>query len=241
MRILSWNINGFTKANLSIIQAIFSNSNYDVVLFQETKSANIPLSLSMSDYHTELFPSKTAGYGGTLTATRIHPLSVVKGLGEQSDEWRVVTLEFDDIYLLNVYFPFAGDRLAKLDFKLQFLSEFEEQVKTLKTKKPVVICGDFNIAHRDIDRTFGSADMPGFSDKERNWFTRFLDSGLVDSFRFVNGDARKYSGYWYGDTNQSDRLDYSLVSKDIMHRIRGADILNDVEGSDHWPITLELS
>jgi len=241
MRILSWNINGFTKANLPIIQAIFSNPNYDLLLFQETKNANIPLSLSMSDYHTELFPSKTAGYGGTLTATRIHPLSVVKGLGEQSDEWRVITLEFNDIYLLNVYLPFAGDKLVKLDSKLRLLGEFEGHIKSLKARKPVVICGDFNIAHRDIDRTFGSADMPGFSYKERNWFTRFLDSGFVDSFRFVNGDARKYSGHWYGDKNQSDRLDYSLVSMNITDRIRGADILNDVEGSDHRPITLELS
>ena len=243
MRILSWNINGFTKANLSIIQAIFSSSKYDTILFQETKSASIPLSLSMSDYKTTLFPSKRVNYGGTLAATRNSPLSIVKGLGlERRDEdGRVIALEFDDIYLVNAYFPFAGDKLVKLDSKLKFLVEFEEHTKALKARKPVVICGDFNIAHRDIDRTFGSADMPGFSVTERDWLSRFLDSGFVDSFRFVNGDARKYSGYWYGDKSQADRLDCSLVSKNITDRIRGADILNDVEGSDHWPITLELS
>jgi exodeoxyribonuclease-3 len=243
MRILSWNINGFTKANLSIVQAILSSLNYDAILLQETKSVSIPLSLSMSDYKTTLFPSKRVNQGGTLAATKNAPLSVVKGLDlEQRDgDGRVITLEFDNIYLVNTYFPFAGDKLVKLDSKLKFLGEFEEYIKALKARKPVVICGDLNIAHRDIDRTFGSADMPGFSIRERDWLSRFLDSGFVDSFRFVNGNARKYSGYWYGDKSQADRLDYSLVSKNITERIRGADIMNDVEGSDHWPITLELS
>jgi exodeoxyribonuclease-3 len=243
LRILSWNINGFTKANLCIIQAIFCSSKHDAILFQETKVASIPLSLSMSDYEATLFPSKRMNHGGTLAATRSSPLSVVKGLGleQRDDDGRVITLEFDDIYLVNAYFPFAGDQLVKLDSKLAFLAEFEEHAKALKARKPVVICGDLNIAHRDIDRTFGSADMPGFSAKERGWLSRFLDSGFVDAFRFVNGDARRYSGYWYGDKSQADRLDYSLVSKNITERMRGADILNDVEGSDHWPITLELS
>ncbi len=243
MRILSWNINGFTKANLSNIQAIFSSSKYDTILFQETKSASIPLSLSMSDYKTTLFPSKRVNYGGTLAATKNSPLSIVKGLGlEQRDEdGRVITLEFDDIYLVNAYFPFAGDKLVNLDSKLKFLAEFEKHTKALRARRPVVICGDLNIAHRDIDRTFGNADMPGFSVRERDWLSRFLDSGFVDSFRFVNGDARRYSGYWYGDKSQADRLDCALVSKNISERIRGADILNDVGGSDHWPITLVLS
>jgi exodeoxyribonuclease-3 len=242
MRVLSWNINGFTKANLSIIQTILSSSNYDTILFQETKTASIPLSLLMSDYKTTLFPSKRVNYGGTLAATRNSPLSIVKGLGLAADQdGRVITLEFDEIFLVNAYFPFAADKLVKLDSKLKFLAEFEERIKALNARKPVVICGDLNIAHRDIDRTFGSADMPGFSVRERDWLSRFLDSGFVDSFRFVNGDVRKYSGYWYGDKSQADRLDYSLISKIITDRIRGADILNDIEGSDHWPITLELS
>jgi len=243
LRILSWNINGFTKSNLSTIQAIFSSLNYDTILFQETKSASIPLSLSMSDYKTVLSPSKTAGYGGTLAATSIRPLSVVKGFGlEQDDEeWRTMTLRFDDIYLVNVYFPFAGEKLAKLDSKLKFLAQFERYVKSLSASKPVVICGDLNIAHREIDRTFGSTDMPGFSVGERNWLSKFLASGFVDSFRFVNGDARRYSGYWYGDESKADRLDYFLVSENISARISGADILNDVDGSDHFPITLRLS
>ena len=242
LRILSWNINGLTKNNLSIIQIIISSSEYDAVLFQETKNASIPLSLSMSDYKTTLFPSKRINYGGTLAATRISPISVVKGLGlGQREDGRVITLEFDDIFLVNAYFPFAGDKLVNLDSKLKFLAEFEEHTKSLKARKPVVICGDLNVAHRDIDRTFGSTDMPGFSATERDWFSRFLDSGFVDSFRFVNGNVRRYSGYWHGDKSQADRLDYSLVSKNITGRIRGADILNDVEGSDHWPITLELS
>jgi len=243
MRILSWNINGFTKANLSTIQAIFSSSSYDAILFQEIKSANIPLSLSIFDYKTKFFPSNRVNYGGTLAATRNSPLSVVKGIGleQHNDDGRVITLEFDDIYLINAYFPFAGDKLVKLDSKLKFLAQFEEHTKVLRARKPVVICGDLNIAHKDIDRAFGSADMPGVSVRERDWLSRFLDSGFVDAFRFVNGDVRKYSGYWYGDKKQADRLDYSLVSKNITHRIRGADILTDVEGSDHWPTTLELS
>lgn len=243
MNVLSWNINGFTKTNLSIIEAIFSSSKYDAILFQETKTESIPLPLSMSPYETTLFPSKNASYGGTLAATRYAPLSIAKGLGPQhdSEDGRVISMEFDDTYLVNAYLPFAGDKLARLDSKLKFLKEFEAHIKVLNAKKPVVICGDLNIAHRDIDRTFGSTDMPGLAGAERDWLSRFLNSGFVDSFRFVHGDTRKYSGYWYRDKNQADRLDYSLVSKTIANRIRGADILNDIEGSDHWPITLELA
>jgi exodeoxyribonuclease-3 len=243
MKVLSWNINGFTKTNLSAIQAIISSSSCDIIMFQETKSASVPLSISMSDYKTILFPSKKANHCGTLSATKTYPLSVTKGLGTRvpDEDGRVMTLEFDDLYLVNAYFPFAGDKLVKLDSKLKFLAEFEEHANKLKARKPVVICGDLNIAHKDIDRTFGSADMPGFSIKERDWLSEFLDSGFVDSFRFMNGNVRRYSGYWYHDKGQADRLDYSLVSEDIAVRIKGADILNDVEGSDHWPITLELS
>jgi exodeoxyribonuclease-3 len=199
MRILSWNINGFSKANFSVIQAMLSSSKYDAVLFQETRTVSVPLFLSMSDYNTTLFPSKRASHGGTLTSTRTPPVSVAKGLGERDEAGRVITSEFDDMYLVNAYFPFAGNKLAKLDSKLQFLAEFEEHIKALGARKPVVICGDLNIAHRDIDRTFGGVDLPGFSGRERDWLSRFLDSGFVDSFRFVNGDIRKYSGYWYGD------------------------------------------
>ena len=243
MRILSWNINGFNKPNLPTIQSIFSSSRYDAIFFQETKTATIPLSLSMSGYRTTLFPSKRVNFGGTLAATKISPLSVVKGLGleHRPEEGRVMILEFNEIYLVNAYFPFAGDKLANLDSKLKFLAKFENRIKALEARKPAVVCGDLNIAHRDIDRTFGSTDMPGFSIAERAWFSRFLDSGFVDSFRFVNGDTRKYSGYWYGDKRRADRLDYALVSTSITNKIRGADIVNEVEGSDHWPITLELT
>ncbi len=113
---------------------------------------SIPLSLSMSDYKTTLFPSKRVNYGGTLAATRNPPLSIVKGLGpiKHDEDGRVITLEFDNIYLVNAYFPFAGEKLIKLDSKVKFLVGFEERIKALKARKPVVICGDLNIAHRDI-------------------------------------------------------------------------------------------
>ena len=243
MRILSWNINGFTKTNLPVIQAIASSSKYDVVLFQETKSVSVPLPLISSNFKTVLFPSKKPNYGGMLAATVRSPVSVVKSFrpGHRDEDGRVITLEFGDIFLINAYFPFAGEKLAKLDSKLKFLVEFEEYARALSARKPVVICGDLNIAHREIDRTFGSDDMPGFSVRERDWLSGFLGSGFIDAFRFVNGDARKYSGCWYGDRKRADRLDYSLVSKSIVARVSGAEILDDVEGSDHWPITLELS
>ncbi|MDG6936857.1 MAG: endonuclease/exonuclease/phosphatase family protein [Nitrososphaerota archaeon] len=242
MNILSWNINGFTKANLSTISDIVSRAEYDLILFQETKSSNVPLPLTLSSYKTINFPSKKPNYSGTLIATKEPPLSILRGIGNEEfdKDGRLITLEFDRFYVLNAYFPFAGDFLAKLESKLNFLREFERHCRELSTKKPLIICGDFNIAHQDIDRTFGDEGMPGFSLKEREWLSAFLKSGFTDSFRFLHKGVRKYSGIWYNDKSKADRLDYCLLSNELVSLLRGSDILDKVEGSDHMPIVVEL-
>lgn len=242
MDVLSWNINGYTKANMHAINEIVSLSKYDLILFQETKSSDVPLPLTMSEYKIVNFPSKKLNYSGTLFAVKQSPISIIKGIGNEEfdNEGRVITLEYDGFFIINAYFPFAGDFLAKIDTKLNFLHEFERHCMNLKDKKPLIICGDFNIAHEDIDRTFGNEGMPGFSLEERAWFSSFLKLGFTDSFRFLHKNVRKYSGIWYDNKNKADRLDYCVLSNQLTGRLRSSDILENVNGSDHMPIITEL-
>lgn len=242
MNILSWNINGYTKASMPLIMDFVSNGRYDLILLQETKSSSIPLPLAMSEYKTANFSSKKSNYSSTFTAMKHSPISIIRGIGSEEfdSDGRVLTSEFDNFFVVNAYFPFAGDFLAKIEYKLKFLHEFERYCKELKKKKPLIICGDFNIAHQDIDRTFGDESMPGFSLAERTWLSSFLQSGYVDSFRFLHKNIRKYSGIWYHDRNKADRLDYCLLSNELVGLLKSSDILDITEGSDHMPVVAEL-
>jgi exodeoxyribonuclease-3 len=242
MKILSWNINGFTKSNLPMINDIVSSGEYGLILFQETKSPNVPLPLATSGYKIINSPSKKPNYSGTLTATKEPPVSILRGFGDSEfdRDGRLITLEFDHFYVLNAYFPFAGDFLSNIELKLSFSRKFEQYCKELMVKKPLLICGDFNIAHKDIDRTFGNDGMPGFSLREREWFSSFLKLGFIDSFRFLHKDTRKYSGIWYNDRSKADRLDYCLLSAELAGFLRKSDILDNVGGSDHMPVIVEL-
>lgn len=224
------------------INDIFSLSKYDLILFQETKNSNVPLLLTMSKYKIINFSSKKPNYGGTLSAVKQPPISITKGIGieEFDNEGRVTTLEYDNFFVINAYFPFAGDFLAKIDAKMSFLHEFERHCMDLKNKKPLIICGDFNIAHKDIDRTFGNESMPGFSKEERAWFSSFLNLGFIDSFRFLHKDVKKYSSVWYNDKHKADRLDYCILSKELGETLKSSDILSSVDGSDHMPIAIEF-
>lgn len=240
--ILSWNINGYTKSNTQSINEIILSSKYDLILFQETKSTNIPLHLTMSGYKLINFPSSKINYGGTLSAVRKSPISILKGIGKKEFDYsgRVTTLEYDNFFVINAYFPFAGDFLFKIDTKMRFLQEFEQHCIKLKTEKPLIICGDLNIAHEDVDRTFGDENMPGFSLKERLWLTSFLNLGFIDSFRFLHKNVKKYSSIWYNNKNKADRLDYCILSKELVGNLKSSDILDNVSGSDHLPTLTQL-
>ncbi|MGB9674538.1 MAG: exodeoxyribonuclease III [Nanopusillaceae archaeon] len=246
MKIISWNINGLKAMIKKGLLDMMKILNADFYLFQEIKTKDIPLPFKMN-YFVYSFPAKEKGYSGVMTLTKIKPLNVIYGIGESKfdDEGRVLTLEYDSFYLINVYFPNAGqDTLKRLDFKLEFDKKFEEFVLSLK--KPCIICGDFNVAHKEIDIYDPNRfrRYAGFTDEERQWFDHFLSLGFIDTFRYIKGNIIKYSWFPYfieaRKKNLGWRIDYCVVSKDIIDKVKDADILYDFYGSDHLPVVLEI-
>ncbi|WP_149565034.1 exodeoxyribonuclease III [Sulfuracidifex tepidarius] len=244
MKLLSWNVNSLRTAMNKGLLDLVKSQEYDVLMFQEVKTSQVPL--DFSSYKAFLNPAKKKGYSGVMTLTRVEPLSVRTGMGipEFDDEGRMITCEFDDFYVINVYFPNAGEGLKRLDFKLAFDRAFEEYVTSLP--KPSVMCGDFNVAHEEIDiaRPKDNVDHAGFTPQEREWFHSFLEKGFVDTYRmFVKGGGH-YSWWSYRfharEKNIGWRIDYCVVSTELKGRVRRADILEKVTGSDHAPVVLEI-
>lgn len=247
MKIVSWNVNGIRAALKKNLIDFIENNMFEVIMFQETKGDIVPLDFIMMGYEVISFPAKRKGYSGVMTLTKIKPINVIKGLQikEFDDEGRTVTLELKDFYVINAYFPRAGDNLKRLDFKLKFNNEIENFVLKLRKAKPVILCGDFNIAHQNIDGAFSDPTIPGLTPQERSWFSHFLSLGFIDTFRYLHPNVRKYSWWSYmgkaRDKNLGLRLDYCIVSEELKDRIKMADILIDIQGSDHAPIILELT
>ncbi|ACP47299.1 exodeoxyribonuclease III Xth [Sulfolobus islandicus Y.N.15.51] len=247
MKIVSWNVNGIRAALKKNLIDFIENNMFEVIMFQETKGDIVPLDFIMMGYEVISFPAKRKGYSGVMTLTKIKPINVIKGLQikEFDDEGRTVTLELKDFYVINAYFPRAGDNLERLDFKLKFNNEIENFVLKLRKAKPVILCGDFNIAHQNIDGAFSNPTIPGLTPQERSWFSHFLSLGFIDTFRYLHPNVRKYSWWSYmgkaRDKNLGLRLDYCIVSEELKDRIKMADILIDIQGSDHAPIILELT
>ncbi|AWS00216.1 exodeoxyribonuclease III [Metallosphaera hakonensis JCM 8857 = DSM 7519] len=225
---------------------LIKNLEYDVLMLQEVKTSQLPLDFQFLPYKAFLNPSKRKGYSGTLTLSRMEPISVKYGIGaeEFDDEGRVITLEFPSLYVINVYFPNSGEELKRLDFKLKFDQKFQEFVQGLK--KPTVICGDFNVAHEEIDiaRPKDNVNHAGFTPEERKWFHEFLSTGFIDTFRMFVKDGGHYSWWSYRfharEKNIGWRIDYCLVSKELEPMVKKAEILEKVLGSDHAPVVLEL-
>jgi len=247
VKIVSWNVNGIRAALKKNLIDFIENNMFEVIMFQETKGDIVPLDFIMMGYEVISFPAKRKGYSGVMTLTKIKPINVIKGLQikEFDDEGRTVTLELKDFYVINAYFPRVGDNLERLDFKLKFNNEIENFVLKLRKAKPVILCGDFNIAHQNIDGAFSNPTIPGLTPQERSWFSHFLSLGFIDTFRYLHPNVRKYSWWSYmgkaRDKNLGLRLDYCIVSEELKDRIKMADILIDIQGSDHAPIILELT
>ncbi|MGB9734300.1 MAG: exodeoxyribonuclease III [Conexivisphaera sp.] len=248
MRIASWNVNGIRSATRKGLPE-FLRMGYDVVLLQEVKSDSVPLDLySETGYEAYLNPSKRRGYSGTLTLTAVKPLSVSFGIGDPKfdDEGRVITMELDEYYVINAYFPNAQRGLTRLDYKLEFNREFEEFAQGLRRRKPLVIGGDFNVAHTELDiaRPKDNVNNAGFTQAERDWMTHFLGLGYVDTFRMFYSDGGHYTWWSYRFNARSKnigwRIDYLIVSEELRRRVKGAGILKDVVGSDHVPVWVEI-
>lgn len=253
MKIVSWNVNGIR----AIIKKGFLESvkkmDPDILCLQEIKgqSEDVKTALSLlPDYQMHVNPAKSRkGYSGTAILTRKKPVDVVQDMGmeEHDQEGRVITAEYEHFYVTTVYTPNSGDGLKRLDYRQKWDQEFFNYVKALDAKKPVIICGDLNVAHTENDIARAKQNYnksPGYTQAEIDGFQRLLDNGFVDTFRYFNPEETKYT-YWNYIFNSRARnvgwrIDYCLVSNKLIDKVELADIYNEYEGSDHCPVGVKL-
>lgn len=248
MKLISWNVNGLRACAGKGFGESFKTLDADVVCLQETKMQAGQLDLEFDGYESYWNYADKKGYSGTAIYTRIKPLSVSNDIGidEHDHEGRVITIEFDDFYLVCVYVPNSQDELKRLTYRMKWEDDFRSYVSGLAEKKGVVICGDLNVAHNDIDikNPASNRHNAGFTDEERGKFNALLDAGFVDSWRMLNPDTVKYSWWSYRfkarERNAGWRIDYFIVSESMKDRISGAEIHNEIFGSDHCPVELDL-
>ncbi|TXT54643.1 MAG: Exodeoxyribonuclease [Candidatus Thorarchaeota archaeon] len=252
MKIISWNLNGLNASlNKGLIDFI-QESSADVFCFQETKTAEDRVDesfLGLDDFKYYWHSAKKKGYSGTVILSKVEPVSSIYGFHNEGydTEGRLITLEFEDYYLINAYFPNAGSGLKRMDFKLEWDEKFEEFVEGLRESKPIVITGDLNVAHteKDLARPKSNTKTAGFTPEEREWFDQFLKKGYIDTFREFVDEGGHYTFWSYRhNAREKDigwRLDYFVISEELKSRLEASEILDDVMGSDHCPILLELS
>ena len=224
----------------------------DFVCIQETKMQEADVTFlnennKYSDYYVYMSSAIKKGYSGTLIFTKIKPNNVIYGInGKYNDEGRAITLEFDDFYLVDLYSPNSQDELRRIDYRMEYEDDLRMYLNELKNKKSVIMCGDLNVAHNEIDLKNPAINHfnPGFSDQERNKFTLLLESGFVDSFRYLYPNEIKYSWWSYRanarEKNVGWRIDYFILSPDLKDKLKDATIENDIYGSDHCPVTIRI-
>ena len=248
MKLISWNVNGLRAVAGKGFADVFADLDADFVCLQETKLQEGQIDLEFLGYTSYWNYADKAGYSGTAVYTRQTPLSVTRGIGvdEHDHEGRVLTMETKDFFLVNVYVPNSQDGLRRLDYRMRWEDDFRAYVSGLASSKGVVICGDMNVAHEEIDLKNPATNHfnAGFSDEERAKMTELLGAGFIDSWRFQHPDEAKYSWWSYRmrarERNVGWRIDYFLVSESFRGRIVSTDILNDIFGSDHCPVELIL-
>ena len=248
MKFISWNVNGFRACLEKGFEEFFASADADFFCIQETKMQEGQASFCPDGYFQYWNSAQKKGYSGTAVFTKHEPMSVRYGIGieEHDGEGRAITLEYEDFYLLCVYTPNSQRELARLDYRMKWEDALREYIITLDAKKPVIYCGDLNVAHEEIDLKNPKTNhmSAGFSDEERAKFTQLLDSGFADTFRKLYPDSVKYSWWSYmyhaREKNAGWRIDYFVVSNRLMDRVKDSFILNEVMGSDHCPVGIEL-
>ena len=248
MKLVSWNVNGLRAVVGKGFAEIFSDFDADCFCLQETKLKAGQIDLEFPGYESYWDYADKPGYAGTAIYTRYHPLSVRTGIGidEHDHEGRAVTLEFGDFFLVNTYVPNSQNELKRLDYRMRWEDDFRAYLKQLEKTKPVVVCGDMNVAHEEIDLKNPSTNhfSAGFSDEERGKMSELLASGFIDSWRFQHPQEVKYSWWSYRmaarQRNVGWRIDYFLVSESLRDRILSTEIYDLIQGSDHCPIELVL-
>ncbi len=249
-RFVSWNVNGLRAAVKKGFQESFDAIDADIFCLQETKLQEGQIDLRLEGYHQYWNYAEKKGYSGTAVFTKEEPLAVTYGLNtpELDTEGRLITLEFPDYYFITEYVPNAQPELKRLDFRMQWEDVFRDYVTELQKTKPVIFCGDLNVAHQEIDlkNPKPNRGKPGFSDEEREKFGTLLENGFVDSFRYKYPDATGAYSWWSyrfhaRENNAGWRIDYFVVSDSIKDKIEDAKILSDVYGSDHCPVEIDLN
>lgn len=249
MRFISWNVNGLRACVGKNFKEAFSALDADFFCLQETKMQEGQLDIAFDGYQSFWNYADKKGYSGTAIFTRHQPLNVTYGIGiDQHDhEGRVITLEMENFYLVTVYTPNSQDGLKRLDYRMQWEDDFRNYLHMLDEKKPVIICGDLNVAHQEIDLKNPSTNRrnAGFTDEERGRFTTLLGSGFIDTFRHLYPDTVTYSWWSYRfqarQKNAGWRIDYFLISNRLIEKLDDAKIHTDILGSDHCPVELEIT
>ena len=249
MKFVSWNVNGLRAVCGKGFADIFSDFDADFVCLQETKLQQGQLDLAFPGYTSYWNYADKKGYSGTAVYSRQSPLSVSYGIGidEHDHEGRVITLEMEDYYLVCVYTPNSQDGLRRLEYRMRWEDDFRKYLTGLSQRKGVIVCGDMNVAHQEIDLKNPATNHlnPGFSDEEREKMTAMLEAGFIDTWRMQHPSEAKYSWWSYRmnarERNVGWRIDYFLVTEQLRERIQSTDILNDVFGSDHCPVELVLN
>lgn len=248
MKLVSWNVNGVRAVYQKGFKEIFNNFNADIFCIQETKMQEGQLDLTMEGYHVYLNSAERKGYSGTAVWTKIKPISVSKGIGieEHDKEGRVLTLEYNEFYLVNVYTPNSKRELERLDYRVIWENEFRKYVKNLEKNKPVILCGDLNVAHKELDvkNDKTNRNSAGFTDEERREFQNLLNENFVDTFRVFYPDKEKFSWWSYfgkaREKNVGWRIDYFVVSEVLKDKLKDAEIHDQVFGSDHCPVSIDI-
>lgn len=249
MRFISWNVNGLRACVGKNFTDDFKTLDADFFCLQETKMQAGQLDLQFEGYKSYWNYADKKGYSGTAIYTRHEPLNVSYGIGVDvhDHEGRVITLEMPDFYLVTVYTPNSQDELKRLDYRMEWERDFQAYIRQLDQQKPVIVCGDMNVAHQEIDLKNPKTNTmnPGFTAEERQKFTELLASGFTDSWRYLHPDEVKYSWWSYRfqsrQKNVGWRIDYFVISDRLRDSLTGAEIHNEILGSDHCPVELVLS
>ena len=251
MKLLSYNVNGIRAALKKGFASWLESTQADVICIQETKAMETQVDTSVLDdigYHHFWFSAQKKGYSGVAVFSKEKPKNVTYGSGidHMDYEGRILRVDFDKVSIMSLYLP-SGTNLARLDYKFQFMDEFNQYIKTLKKEHPnLIICGDFNICHKaiDIHDPVRNKNVSGFLPEEREWLDNFMKSGFIDSFRYLNSGPHQYSWWSYRanarNNNKGWRIDYALVSKNLEEKIVRSFMLPDAKHSDHCPVGLEI-
>lgn len=249
MKLISWNVNGLRAVMNKGFMDIFKSLDADVFCIQETKLQAGQIEMETEGYRQYWNYAEKKGYSGTAVFTKQEPLSVSYGIGIEAHdkEGRVITLEFGRFFLVDVYTPNAQEGLARIDYRMQWEDDFKAYLKSLESKKPVIVCGDFNVANEEIDLKNPKTNRKnaGFSDQERAKVKALLSDGFIDTFRYFYPDKTGAYSWWSyrfnaRKNNAGWRIDYFIVSECLKDELLGASILSDIYGSDHCPVALEI-